>query len=257
MKPNVLVLRSPGTNCDAETAYAFERAGARSQFLHINRLMENPAEIDEYQILCFPGGFSYGDDVGAGRILASQVDHHLRDAVHRFRDAGKLVLGICNGFQVLVKTGLLVPPDEFGLPVTLTWNDNGRYTCRWVTLRTAASNCVFLRNTEVLYLPIAHAEGRFVARDASVLERLTGNQSVALRYVNADGSNGHVPYPNNPNGSHDNIAGICDSGGQVFGLMPHPERHIDPTHHPRWTREGLAESPDGMKIFTNAVAHFR
>lgn len=256
MKPKVLVLRSPGTNCDLETAYAFELAGARTRFQHVNRLIENPALIDECQILCIPGGFSYGDDVGAGRILASQFDNHLRDAVHRFRDAGKLVLGICNGFQVLVKTGLLVPPDPAGLPITLTWNDNGRYTCCWVTLRSGESNCVFLRDTDVMYLPVAHAEGRFVARDADVLEQLADNRSVALRYVNADGSNGSVPWPNNPNGSHDNIAGICDSSGHVFGLMPHPERHIDATHHPRWTREGLSDSPDGLRIFTNAVAHF-
>lgn len=256
MKPRVLVLRSPGTNCDAETAWAFEQAGGDARFEHINRLMENPALIEEYQILCFPGGFSYGDDVGAGRILASQVEHHLRDVVVRFRDAGKLVLGICNGFQVLVKTGLLVPPDDQGLPVTLTWNNNGRYTCQWVNLKRISQRCVFLQGSEFLYLPIAHAEGRFVVRDDEVLDGLVEADCVALRYVNSDGSNGCVPWPANPNGSDDNIAGICDESGQILGLMPHPERNVDPTHHPRWTREEASGPPDGTTIFRNAIGHF-
>ncbi len=255
-KVKVLVLRSPGTNCDAETALAFQQAGATTEFVHINRLLESPQLIDEYQIMCFPGGFSYGDDIGAGRILASQVGHFLFQTVSSFRDAGKLVLGICNGFQVLIKTGLLVPPDESGFPVTLTWNDSGRYTCRWVTLRSANNNCVFLRDIDLLYLPVAHAEGRFVTRDEKALARLIDGKCVALRYVNPDGSNGTVPFPANPNGSDNNIAGICDSTGHVFGLMPHPERHMHPTQHPRWTREGLAETADGFKLFQNAVAHF-
>jgi phosphoribosylformylglycinamidine synthase len=256
MKPNVLVLRSPGTNCDGETALAFEQAGASTELVHINRLIESPALIDEFQIMCFPGGFSYGDDIGAGRILASQTGHFLFDTISRFRDAGKLVLGICNGFQVLIKTGLLVAPDDRGFPVTLTWNDSGRYTCRWVTLRTAGSPCAFLRHVDLMYLPVAHAEGRFVTRDPETLTRLKQQRCVALRYVNGDGSNGTVPFPENPNGSDDNIAGICDPTGRVFGLMPHPERHMHPTQHPRWTREGLAETADGMQIFQNAVSHF-
>ena len=251
-----LVLRSPGTNCDAETEFAFQQAGAVTSRVHINRLMEHPSLIDDFQIVCFPGGFSYGDDIGAGRVLASQVGNFLFDTISRFRESGKLVLGICNGFQVLLKTGLLVPPDTSGFPVTLTWNTNGRYTCRWVQLRRGNSNCVFLKNVETLYLPVAHAEGRFVARDGASLTSLDESGQLALRYVNANGENGNVPYPANPNGSDDHIAGVCDPGGCVFGLMPHPERHMHPTQHPRWTREGLAEVADGMRIFRNAVEHF-
>ncbi len=257
MKPKALILRAPGTNCDQETAWAFQVAGAETEFLHINQLMENPASTGGFQILCVPGGFSYGDDVGAGRILASQFTSRLRDCIDQFRSAGNLVLGICNGFQVLIKTGFLVPPDGQGLPVTLTWNDTGRYDCRWVTLRTGQSDCVFLRDTELLYLPIAHAEGRFVVRDQATLGQLDRDRQLALRYVKPDGSNGQVPWPFNPNGSDDNIAGLCDASGRVFGLMPHPERFIDPTHHPRWTRCSLADIKiDGLKIFQNAVSYF-
>ena len=256
MKPKALVLRAPGTNCDQETAYAFQVAGADPEFMHINQLMEAPESTRSYHILCVPGGFSFGDDIGAGRILASKFSSRLKDCIEEFRAAEKLVLGICNGFQVLIKTGFLVPADPLGLPVTLTWNHQGRYDCRWVTLRSADSNCVFLRETDQLYLPIAHAEGRFVLRDEATLNRLTTARQLALQYVNPDGSNGHVPYPFNPNGSDKNIAGICDPSGRVFGLMPHPERYIDPTQHPRWTRLPRNTPADGLRIFENAVGFF-
>lgn len=256
MRPRVLVLRSPGTNCDAETAWAFEQAGAEADTVHINQLIASPADMTNYQILCFPGGFSYGDDVGAGRILASRVGHFLFEQINQFREDGKLVLGICNGFQVLIKTGLLVPRDEAGFPVTLTWNDNGRYTARWVTLRRGDTNCLFLSGVEAMYLPIAHAEGRFVTRDDTTLDGLNAGGNVALRYAPACEKTESASEDHNPNGSDDDIAGICDASGQVFGLMPHPERYIDPTHHPRWTRIGLDRIPDGRAIFENAVSHF-
>jgi len=256
MKPKALVLRAPGTNCDQETAYAFQLAGGDADFMHINQLIENPQATRDYQILCVPGGFSFGDDIGAGRILASKFTSRLKDCIQEFRQAEKLVLGICNGFQVLIKTGFLVPADEHGLPVTLTWNHNGRYDCRWVNLRHSASNCVFTRDTELMYLPIAHAEGRFVVRDSQTLAGLMDHNQVALKYVNPDGSNSHVPHPFNPNGSDENIAGICDESGRVFGLMPHPERFVDRTQHPRWTREPEELPADGLKIFQNAVSYF-
>ena len=255
-KPRALVLRAPGTNCDQETAWAFRLAGADTEFIHINQLMENPRTTLDYQILCVPGGFSFGDDVGAGRILASKFTSRLKDCIEEFRTAEKLVLGICNGFQVLIKTGFLVPKDVSGLPVTLTWNHNGRYDCRWVNLKTAGSSCVFLRDTDMMYLPIAHAEGRFVVRDSGILANLKSTRQVALKYVNPDGSNSDVPYPFNPNGSDDNIAGICDESGCVFGLMPHPERFVDRTQHPRWTRLPENTAVDGLKIFENAVSYF-
>jgi phosphoribosylformylglycinamidine synthase len=249
LKPKALVLRAPGTNCDEETQFAFEMAGVDADRIHINRIIESPNVLDEYQILCVPGGFSFGDDIAAGRILANQILNRLRDAVEDFRAADKLVLGICNGFQVLVKTGFIVPPDNDGLCATLTWNDSGRFIDRWVKLKTAGEQCVFLKGLDEIYLPIAHAEGKFVARDENILNELESAGQLALRYH----SNG---TSENPNGSSRDIAGVCDASGRVFGLMPHPERHVLATQHPRWTREGLNDCPDGRGIFDNAASYF-
>lgn len=259
--PNVLILRAPGTNCDQETAYAFERAGGKTEILHINRLLENPSLFGRFQVLCIPGGFSYGDDVGAGRILANQIAHHLAETLAEFKAAGKLILGICNGFQVLLKSGILLENDaQAGPAATLTWNDSGRYEDRWVKLGVDGTTSVFVAGIESMYLPIAHAEGKFVARDDSVLGRLGAAGQLALRYRPLhDGADrpldAAVPFPDNPNGSALNVAGVCDASGRVLGLMPHPERHIDRTQHPRWTRGEGSEHGDGLKMFQNAVAY--
>ncbi len=168
-KPRVLVLRSPGTNCDIETAFAFEQSGAVAERIHVNRLVENPDLIRDYQILCIPGGFSYGDDLGAGRILAHQMRESLGDALLAFRDSGNCILGICNGFQVLLQTGLLLT-DNFGetAQASLTLNDSGHYEDRWVHLQVTASHCIFLNGLQQLYLPVAHAEGKFVVERSIV-----------------------------------------------------------------------------------------
>lgn len=271
-KPRVLVLRAPGTNCDVETAFAFEKAGGIAERIHVLRLVENPHLLRQYQILCIPGGFSYGDDIAAGRILATQLRIHLRETLADFCQQDRLILGICNGFQVLLKAGLLIPPqDEVGVPATLTWNDSGRFEDRWVYLRVVNDKCVFLRGIEQLYLPIAHAEGKFVARDAQSLRELNARGLLVLRYCyppvgcppnsRPEVVTGHdpepiIPFPYNPNGSQANVAGMCDETGRIFGLMPHPERHIDPTQHPRWTRGDAGAEPDGLKIFRNAVEYF-
>jgi len=256
-QPQVIVLRAPGTNCDQETGYAFTQAGAKVDYIHINQLMEKPDVLSGYQILCLPGGFSYGDDIAAGRVLASQMQSTLAAAIGEFHAAGKLVLGICNGFQILIKTGFLLPRDDFGLPATLTWNNHGRFIDCWVNLKTDNEKCVFLKGIDQMYLPIAHAEGQFVARSEAVMEGLKSNHQLALSYCREDGSNDEViEFPANPNGSKMNVAGVCDDSGRIFGLMPHPERHIDPTHHPRWTREGLADEGEGLAIFKNAVGYF-
>lgn len=255
-RPQVLILRAPGTNCDQETGYAFEKAGGSVAYIHINQLCESPDVLTKAQILCLPGGFSYGDDIAAGRILASQLQTRMSEAINQFRDDGKLVLGICNGFQILIKSGFLLSADEEGLPATLTWNESGRFVDCWVNLKTDNNKCVFLKGVEQLYLPIAHAEGKFVPRDDSILEALQSNHQLALKYCRPGGLNSDVPYPHNPNGSTAHVAGVCDSTGRIFGLMPHPERHIDPTHHPRWTREGPADQADGMAIFENAIEFF-
>ena len=254
--PRVLILRAPGTNCDHETAHAFELAGGKPDLVHINQLLEDPALPSGYQILCLPGGFSYGDDIAAGRILGNQIRHHLQQTLVEFREAGKLVLGICNGFQILMNSGILLSDAEAGSPATLTWNDSGKFEDRWVNLATDSKNCVFLRGIDAMYLPVAHAEGKFVARDQAVLDSLGGAGQLALRYAPLNGLNDGVPYPDNPNGSQLHVAGVCDATGRVLGLMPHPERHVDPTHHPRWTREGLREHADGLKLFQNAVGYF-
>jgi phosphoribosylformylglycinamidine synthase len=261
-QPRVLILRAPGTNCDAETAFAFQVAGAKTEVLHINRVLENPGLLGDYQILCVPGGFSYGDDVSAGRILGNQIQHHLADPIQRFKADGKLILGICNGFQVLLKTGVLLEPDpQHGPAATLTLNDSGKYEDRWVRLQVTSSQSVFLRGIEAMYLPVAHAEGKFVARDQAVMDRLAQRGQLVLRYCRlthhvGGKENGDVGYPDNPNGSAAATAGICDLTGRVMGLMPHPERHIDPTQHPRWTRGEAKPVGDGLQVFVNAVQYF-
>src|SRR4051794_33654787 len=259
MKPRVLILRAPGTNCDQETAFAFQAAGGQPDVAHLNRLLENPSLAANFQILAIPGGFSYGDDISAGRIFGNQIRHHLRDCFEEFKAAGKLIIGICNGVQILVKSGVLLP-DRADEPIaTLTLNDSGKFEDRWIYLRVTGDKCVFLRGIEQMYLPIAHAEGKFVARDEATLKQLDAAGQLVLRYAAAPEVGGQrsevgdgtphsaLPYPANPNGAQLNVAGLCDETGRVFGLMPHPERHIDPTQHPRWTRE-KHDRGDGLAL---------
>ena len=259
MKPKTLILRTAGTNCDAETAHAFEIAGAEAERVHINRLLQSPDLIDTYQILAVPGGFSYGDDIAAGKILANQLVNHLSEALHRFVDAGKPVIGICNGFQVLVKTNLLPGPvgGRTGQTSTLAHNDSGRFVDRWVSLAPRPSKCVWTAHLPpVMQLPIAHGEGKFVPADESVRRSLWDEGQVALTYARPDGSPAGGSEPHNPNGSTDDIAGVCDASGLVLGLMPHPERYVDPLQHPAWTRQHpLPDRGQGWQVFANAVRH--
>ncbi|HDQ99911.1 MAG TPA: phosphoribosylformylglycinamidine synthase I [candidate division WOR-3 bacterium] len=253
----VCILFAAGTNCDRETVRAFELAGATVDTVHINRLKERPALLRDYAILALPGGFSYGDYLSSGRILANELLHHLRDEFLRFHDSGGLTLGICNGFQVLVRSGLLPALDRPFEPqsVTLEDNDSGRFEDRWCRLKVEDSPCVFTRGLEeFIELPVAHAEGRFVTRDGSVLKRMRDDGQVVLRYVDREGE--PAEYPANPNGSVEGITGICDPSGRIFGLMPHPERFVTREHHPRWHRE-RGTTPSGIRIFTNAVEYAR
>jgi phosphoribosylformylglycinamidine synthase len=251
--PKALVLRAAGTNCDRETAFALGQAGFQADRVHVFRLIENPAALRQYQFLVIPGGFCYGDDVAAGKILANQMIHHLAEVLNEFVAAGKLVLGICNGFQAMIKAGLLpwaeVDAATANQDATLAWNDSGRFEDRWVHLRADSEQCVFLPRGEIVALPIAHGEGKFIPRDQKVLDTLRAGGQVAVRYVDAAGRPG--PYPINPNGSTDDIAGICDPTGRVMGLMPHPERFVDVTQHPQWTR-GRVTRPDGAIFFRRA-----
>lgn len=251
----VCVLFAAGINCDRETAYAFELAGARADTIHINRLKESPGLLRDYQIFVIPGGFSYGDYIASGRVLANELKHHLGAEIRRFLEDGKLILGICNGFQVLVKSGLLPAFQEPFEPqtVTLDTNDSARYEDRWVYLKKEPSHCVFTIDLpEIVYLPVAHAEGKFIPASKEVLKQLKKNRQVVFRYVTATGE--EARYPDNPNGSVEGIAGICDPSGRVFGLMPHPERYTRIEHHPHWRRLNLT-TPDGMGIFKNAVRY--
>jgi len=244
-----IVLRAPGMNCDVETAFAFQQAGAEARLVHVNQLIRHEERLSDYQIMVIPGGFTYGDDIGAGKVLANELKLKLGEDITRFIKAGGLILGICNGFQVMVKAGILPEPSADGPPrLTLADNDSGRFECRWIHLGVSQeSACVFTRGIDRMYLPVAHGEGKVVA-DPKVLPEL----NVVLRYTDERGDIG-AGYPHNPNGSVDNIAGICDTSGRIFALMPHPERHIRGTQHPQWTRQGVREYGDGFPIFLNAV----
>ncbi len=249
-KVKILVLRAPGTNCDGETIFAFEEAGGSCVLVPVGELVRHEKRLADYQIMVIPGGFSYGDDIAAGKVLAGELKLKLREEVPEFVRRGGLILGVCNGFQVLVKTSILPGFEVNGLqPLTLTNNDSGRFECRWVHLGVNQdSPCVFTRGIERMYLPVAHGEGKLVALPG-VLSRI----HPVVYYTDAGGKK-TVKYPDNPNGSADAIAGICDDSGRIFALMPHPERHIRATQHPQWTRLGNASGyGDGFKIYRNAV----
>jgi phosphoribosylformylglycinamidine synthase len=259
--PRVLVLRAAGTNCDRETGFAFEQAGAEAVAVHVNRLAARPALLRDVHGIVFPGGFSHGDDLGAGTILGTRIRMRLLDSIRSLVDRGGVVLGICNGFQVLVKTGLVPGFDgSTDRTVTLATNASNRYEDRWVTLEVATDKSVFVRPGERYEVPVAHAEGRLLPLDDSVRRRLHADGQVALRYVGPDG--GHpAPYPFNPNGAVDDVAGITDPTGRILGLMPHPERHQFPWQSPRFHGrewgEGPAAPPDGLRLFQNAVGHLK
>lgn len=264
----VLILRAAGTNCDWEACHAWELAGARPERVHLRRLIERPALLDDYQILTIPGGFSYGDDISAGRIFAAQLERELLDEIRRFIDADKLVLGICNGFQILVKAGLLPFPKQSGPRVcTITYNEPPGFQDRWVCLQAATDRCVFLEKGRRYEMPIAHGEGRVLFADEETRRRVARDDLAALRYVPLDagnglpqnaagGSTGMAAPPHNPNGSADDLAGLCDETGRVLGLMPHPDRFTEGTQHPCWTARPPRAAGDGLAIFQRATQYF-
>lgn len=257
-KVKVMVLKTAGTNCDYETMHAFELCGADVDLVHINQLIGKEKNIMDYKILAIPGGFSYGDDVSAGKILANEMKYKLIDALSKYVSARRLVIGICNGFQVLVRTGLLpgfegIDKEEY---TTLTFNDSGKFEDRWVYLKSISDRCVFTKGTrKIIYLPVAHGEGKFVTLNNKVLKKIKTNDQIVFKYVSADGNSSS--YPDNPNGSIESIAGICNPGGNILGMMPHPERFLYKYNHPRWTREKLREEGDGLVIYRNAVEFAR
>lgn len=251
----VIVLRTAGTNCNEETAFAFSYFGASVDQVHVNELVAGRTKLSDYHILALPGGFSHGDDIASGRILANELRIKLGKDIQKFVADGKLVLGICNGFQILVKAGFLPGLKLYdGQEATLFHNDSAKFEARWTNLSVAKdSPCVWTKDMHSqIYLPVAHGEGKFIPKDSKVLETLKNNRQIVFHYC---ASNGGAPvYPENPNGSTENIAGICDTTGRILGLMPHPERHFLSHQHPFWTRLGIkGDLGEGAKIFENGI----
>lgn len=266
-RPKALVLTGFGLNCDGETAFALESAGADPKRIHLNSLSAGEENLRDFQILIVGGGFSWGDDHGAGVIMAMRIRHRLSDALRDFVEGGGLVLGICNGFQVLVNLGLLplFEPPALRREVALIGNDCGNFRDQWVKLAiNRASPCIFTRGMETIDLPVRHGEGKFYAEPA-VIHRLEAQEQVFMRYALPDGAPAQGAFPHNPNGSVNDIAGICDPTGRIAGLMPHPEAFNHVTNHPDWTlwrerarRAGktLPEEGHGIRLFRNAVEYF-
>jgi phosphoribosylformylglycinamidine synthase len=260
-KVKACVLRTAGTNCDKETAFAFKQAGAEVELVHVNSLVSAEKKLGDYSILAFPGGFSYGDDIASGKVFANELRCKLAEDIKGFIAQGKLIIGICNGFQILVKAGLLPGGDSFKQETSLIINDSGKFEDRWVYLRNSKSEirnpkCVWTKDLpEVIYLPVAHGEGKFVTKDKATLERLKRNGQVVFQYCDEAGA--LAGYPVNPNGSTENIAGICDPTGRILGLMPHPERHISAEQHPRRNKEKNNLAGDGFQVFKNGVEYAR
>lgn len=254
-RPRVLILRAPGINCERETFDAFARCGGDPEYIHIKRLVAEPTLLEKFSILSVPGGFAYGDDIAAGTVLANQIRQRLGDQVLQFIDRGGLALGICNGFQVLVRLGLLPRVgQEQGLvqQVSLSHNLSDHYECRWVTLESLPNRCVFLEDGLTIRCPAAHGEGYLQPQSAEFGTMLRDEGYAAFVYVDASGT-ATEDYPANPNGSPAGLAGLTDVTGRVLGLMPHPDRAYRDFHLPQWRREGLPAQADGLAIFEAMV----
>lgn len=263
-KPPVLIITGYGLNCEAESQHAWELAGAAPARVHLNDLLENPGQLHDFAALMFIGGFSYGDHMTSGHVLALRVKHRLREDLQKFISAGKLVLGVCNGFQIMVKLGLLpgLDGEYFKQTVSLMQNDCGSFRNFWVKLRfEAQSPCVFTRGLDLMPLPIRHGEGKIFTLDESVLDRVESLGCVACRYADPLTGAATMDYPHNPNGSLHAIAGLCDPTGRVFGMMPHPEAYLYAENHPQWDvarqQGALPEHGEGLRIFRNAVDYLK
>ncbi len=264
-----IILAGNGINCETEMAHACRLAGSDEvDIVYLYDLLSGEVRLDDYHFLAFPGGFLDGDDLGSAKAMAHRIKHaavagrsgNLEDAIRRFIQDGKLIIGVCNGFQLLVKAGLLPALDgNYGRQeATLTFNDSGRFEDRWVYLKVnSQSPCVFTKGMENLYFPVRHGEGKFIPRDDTVLKRIIDKNLVVLQYAGDDYSAPTMEYPFNPNGSVAAIGGICDETGRVFGLMPHPEAFLYGVNHPRWTREKVPEEGMGLAIFRNAIEYIR
>ncbi len=242
-----IVLSGYGINCEIETAYCLRKCKADVDIVHINDILNNNKSLMDYQILAIPGGFSFGDDIGSGKVLANKIKFKMHE-IYRFIENGNLLIGICNGFQVLVKSGILPDLDE--QKTTLTFNDSGKFEDRWVYLRiNEDSKCVWTKNLKNMFLPVRHGEGKFFC-EKEILEKMKENGQIVMKYTD-EYNNENVSYPYNPNGSIENIAGICDKTGRIFGLMPHPEAYNCYENNPLWKTKKFF--PLGIEIFRNGV----
>lgn len=259
MKAKVAILFAPGTNFDEETKYAFEKTGARADILPMTQLLAKPTILQEYNLIDFPGGFSYGDDLLAGKIWANQVRIYLLEEINKFIKRGGLIIGVCNGFQVLMRSGLLPGFGQLHETAGLIYNKKGKFECRWIRLKARNSRCVFLKNTSVNNgeLPVQHGEGRFVVAKSSIMQKLIDNKQIVFQYIDKMGKT-TATYPDNPNGSMYGIAGICDLSGQIFGMMPHPEHFVEDWQYPNWRRKRNANGNCfGLEIYKAAVDYIR
>jgi len=248
---NVCILQSDGTNCDNELFYAFKKFGGNPQYVHINELRDKSKSLKDFQILALPGGFSYGDDIASGKILAVELMSFLKNEIEKFRDKGGIIIGICNGFQTLVRTGLLPFGNLGKMDATLATNDSGHFECRWIKLKLEKSKCVFLKEDKnVGWFAVNHGEGKFFS-GPQVIKKIEDENLVTFRYVDEDGKPTQK-YPQNPNGSLNAIAGVTDSTGRIFGMMPHPEKFVDITQFPNWRREKITK-PHGAFIFEEMI----
>jgi len=261
--PRVMIISGNGFNCERETHYAFEMCGAQSVQVHMNDLTSGEISFSEYQILVFIGGFCYGDHLGAGKVAATKFKYRLKSELQSFINRDTLIIGICNGFQVITQLGVLpgFNNDYFSHILTLAPNTSNRYEDRWVHLAVNKNSpCIFTQDIDFLYLPVRHGEGKIHASDITVIDTIIKNNQHAVQYIDPQTKQPTDEYPYNPNGSERAIAGISDPTGRIFGIMPHPEAFLSPFNHPSWTRlkiEGnLPQEGDGVTIFRNAVRYF-
>lgn len=270
MNPKALIITGYGINCEEETAKCFNWSGAEAEIVHINDLINNKNKLKEYQIMAFPGGFSYGDDTGSGNAMANKIRNNLNDEVLKFAQEDKLIIGICNGFQIITNLGLLPATlkdsqAQYGTrQAALMPNSTARYQCRWIWLKNQSEKCIWTKGIDQIHLPVAHGEGNFYTEDET-FKQMQKNEQIAFSYINEDGSPAEGKFPANPNGALHDLAGICDPSGRIFGLMPHPERFNSFTNEDGWElkkelllRAGkeLPKEGAGMKIFQNAVEYF-
>lgn len=250
MTLKAIVVTGYGINCENESKYCIEKSGGMADIVHVNKILETPKMLENYNMFFIPGGFAFGDDLGSGKVFGNKMKFKIKDQLDEFIKAGKLVCGICNGFQALVKMGLLPTPD-FHQRVSLVGNDSGHFEDRWVILKANANSpCIYTKGIDHLLVPVRHGEGKFIPKDEAVMKELKENNQVVFQYV--DENDNLAGYPYNPNGAVENIAGICDKTGRIFGMMPHPEAFNTPENCPYWIK-GTVKEAYGLRIFKNAV----